>query len=421
MLEVYAWTVYIKWKYFLVRNIQALLILVWTKSPRIGRLSQATFQAISQPPALNWINTTKKRTCIYDGTWRVEWLIGKVEKGLWVGHKGTKPLTPHQRWHSSMQKHWWFGSKLNPHLLSPSPNPRGDRTKNQAMHNSTFTNPPIIKKNFNRAMQAWENKFDGKLAMMVLVINLNTEKCVQAAFDTLKVETASIANAMGAIAPTNAYKLYHNLWPPPSKPSGPQPLNCPPANAQWRNIASIPSPSRLPQPTTNHQPTIITKATTCTMNRCLIGSHLWLIVLALCTIYNLSISIKSSSFFHGFLSYSQKVCYQKIQLPLSTENHINISIKKIHAPNPHPKPNKVLHKHIHLKYILHALILISVFHTSHKHPTNTQWKTHTIQDRPTLSHPPAHHPKANSTYITIFVNWRLSLVSNQYMDHNNMV
>ena len=79
-------------------------------------------------------------------------------------------------------------------------------------------------------MQAWENKLDGKLAMMVLVINLNTEKCVQAAFDTLKVETASIANAMGAMSPTNDYKLYHNLWPPPSKPSGPQPLNCPPAN-----------------------------------------------------------------------------------------------------------------------------------------------------------------------------------------------
>lgn len=49
-------------------------------------------------------------------------------------------------------------------------------------------------------MQAWEEKLDGKLAMMVSTINLNTDNCVEVATDTLKVQTVSIAMAMGTMA-----------------------------------------------------------------------------------------------------------------------------------------------------------------------------------------------------------------------------
>ena len=45
-------------------------------------------------------------------------------------------------------------------------------------------------------------------------------------------------------------------------------------------------------------------------------------------------------------------------------------------------------KYIHLRCILHALILINNFHTSHKHPTitkilnTTQWESHTMETPP---------------------------------------
>lgn len=71
--------------------------------------------------------------------------------------------------------------------------------KIQAIHNSTLTNPPITQKSLNRMMQAWEEKLSGKLAMMVSTINLNMDKCVEAAIDILKVQTASIATTMGAV------------------------------------------------------------------------------------------------------------------------------------------------------------------------------------------------------------------------------
>ena len=66
---------------------------------------------------------------------------------------------------------------------------------------------------------------------------------------------------------------------------------------------------------------------------------------------------------------------------------IFLVFKKKHEPNFHPKPNKILHQHVHLKYILLTLILISLFHTSHQHPTTTkilntnitQCETHTIE------------------------------------------
>lgn len=49
-------------------------------------------------------------------------------------------------------------------------------------------------------MQAWEEKFDGKLVTMLSTINLITDKCVEAAINTLKVQIASIATAIGAMA-----------------------------------------------------------------------------------------------------------------------------------------------------------------------------------------------------------------------------
>ena len=68
------------------------------------------------------------------------------------------------------------------------------------MHNSILANPPITEKSFNHTMQAWVEKFDGKLVMMVSTINLNTDKSMEAATDILKVQIASIATAMGAMA-----------------------------------------------------------------------------------------------------------------------------------------------------------------------------------------------------------------------------
>ena len=45
-------------------------------------------------------------------------------------------------------------------------------------------------------------------------------------------------------------------------------------------------------------------------------------------------------------------------------------LPKTHAPNPHPKPNKVLYKDIHLKYILCVLVLISLFQNLTKTSNN---------------------------------------------------
>ena len=75
---------------------------------------------------------------------------------------------------------------------------------------------------------------------------------------------------------------------------------------------------------------------------------------------------------------------------MPTQNHINILIKQTYAPNLHPKPKNVLQIHIYLKCIFHVVILTSIFHTSHKHPTTTkilktnitQWETHTMEIPP---------------------------------------
>jgi hypothetical protein len=45
-------------------------------------------------------------------------------------------------------------------------------------------------------MQAWEEKFDGKLVMMMSTINLNMDKSMEAATNILKVQIASIATAI---------------------------------------------------------------------------------------------------------------------------------------------------------------------------------------------------------------------------------
>lgn len=64
----------------------------------------------------------------------------------------------------------------------------------QAMHISTLTNPPINEKLLNRTMQVWEEKLDGKIVILVSPINLNTDKWVEEAMDTLK--QASTIGAM---------------------------------------------------------------------------------------------------------------------------------------------------------------------------------------------------------------------------------
>lgn len=68
------------------------------------------------------------------------------------------------------------------------------------MHNSTLTNPHITEKLFTYTMQAWEEKLDGKIAMMVSIINLDTYKGMHVATNTIKVQIASISTGMGAMA-----------------------------------------------------------------------------------------------------------------------------------------------------------------------------------------------------------------------------
>ena len=68
------------------------------------------------------------------------------------------------------------------------------------MHSSALTNPPITEKSLNRTTQTWEEKLDGELATMVSTNNVNMDKCVEVAIDTLKVKTINIATAMGAMA-----------------------------------------------------------------------------------------------------------------------------------------------------------------------------------------------------------------------------
>ena len=84
--------------------------------------------------------------------------------------------------------------------LTQAPTREAIAQKIQAMHNSVLTNPPITKKSFNRKMQVWEEKLHGKLATIVSTINLNMGKCMEVATATLKVQTACITMAIGAMA-----------------------------------------------------------------------------------------------------------------------------------------------------------------------------------------------------------------------------
>ena len=71
--------------------------------------------------------------------------------------------------------------------------------KFQAMRTFALINPSIIEKNFNHTMQALVEKFDEKIAMMVSTHNLNKDKCVEEANNTLTFQTASIAMATEAM------------------------------------------------------------------------------------------------------------------------------------------------------------------------------------------------------------------------------
>jgi hypothetical protein len=143
-------------------------------------------------------------------------------------------------------------------------------------------------------MQAWEDKFDRKLDTIVSTINLNTQKYMEVATDTLNVQTANIAPAMGTM--TMEFPLSNQLLQAieqslvatfPSLPAHNHSNSHPPMH----NGQTLPQLQTVQVFTTHHQPTIITKATTYTMNSSLIGLHQWLILLA----FVLSISIKSTS------------------------------------------------------------------------------------------------------------------------------
>jgi hypothetical protein len=90
--------------------------------------------------------------------------------------------------------------------------------------------------------------------------------------------------------------------------------------------------------------------TTYTMNSSLVGSHQWLILLALCIIH-IYINKELRLLLWILIIFPKCMLTKKntnIQAYIEPHQHNNI---KIHAPNPHPKLNKILHKHIHLKCI----------------------------------------------------------------------
>lgn len=72
----------------------------------------------------------------------------------------------------------------------------------QAMYSFALTNPPMIEKSFNYTIQTWEEKLNGKLAMVVSTINLNMDKCMEAT-DTLKVQNHMYCYDCGS----NGYKV----------------------------------------------------------------------------------------------------------------------------------------------------------------------------------------------------------------------
>ena len=126
------------------------------------------------------------------------------------------------------------------------------------MHNSALTDPLIIVKSFSCIMQVWKERFDGKLATMVFIINLQHTKNAWRQQHTLKSSNHKHCYGYGS----NGYRI-PTLKPMPAsnstifgrhppKPYGPQP----PLYNIWRNATSTPSPARLPQPIptdNNHQ------------------------------------------------------------------------------------------------------------------------------------------------------------------------
>jgi H+/gluconate symporter-like permease len=126
--------------------------------------------------------------------------------------------------------------------------------------------------------------------MMVSTIKLNTDKCVEVVINTLKVQTASIAMNMGAMAMAMESQLSNQHLQPIA-----QYLVAILPNFQLTTIQSATCQCTMKEHhlnsksfwafTTHHQQTIITKATTYTMNSSLMSSHQWPDLLALCVIY----------------------------------------------------------------------------------------------------------------------------------------
>ena len=157
-------------------------------------------------------------------------------------------------------RHVEFIPHLNCHLLSPSPNPRGDCTKNSSnawLHTHQPTNHP------RRA-----STVQCKLGRRSLMENLSWW-CLQSTSQHKQIRGGGNRHTQssnykhcysygsnGYGVPTRkptptSYSTIFGCHPP--KPSIPQPRNRPHVNVEWRNPTSTPSPSGLPQPTTNQQ------------------------------------------------------------------------------------------------------------------------------------------------------------------------
>lgn len=152
------------------------------------------------------------------------------------------------------------------------------------MHNSALTDPLIIVKSFSCIMQAWKERFDGKLATMVFIINLQHTKNAWRQQHTLKVQTTSIATAMGAMA--IGFQLSNQCLQVIAQSLAAILPSLLALNRHCTIYGGMLPQLQAPLGFHNlYQPTIITKATTYIMNSSLIGSHQRLIRLALCTIY----------------------------------------------------------------------------------------------------------------------------------------
>lgn len=123
---------------------------------------------------------------------------------------------------------------------------------------------------------------------MVSTIKFNVDKCMEATTDTLKIQTASIAMTMGAMAMEFQLSSQHLQAIVQSLVAilpNFQPTTIQPTTYQCTMKEHYLNSKSLWASTTHHQPTSNTKATTYTINSSLVSLHQWLTLLALCIIY----------------------------------------------------------------------------------------------------------------------------------------